>query len=85
MQYIQSVAELRLEIQQYVAHCFGISNDMSLRIRINDDLMDTTTLLSGMAQLAKADGTLHPAEQLYLQTLGHELGYADDALKVLME
>lgn len=32
MQYIKSVAELRLEIQQYVAHCFGISNDMSLRI-----------------------------------------------------
>ena len=39
----------------------------------------------GLAQLAKADGTLHPAEKLYLQTLGHELGYADDALKVLME
>ena len=50
-----------------------------------DDLMNATTLLSGMAQLAKADGTLHPAEKLYLQTLGHELGYADDALKVLME
>ena len=66
MQYIQSVAELRQEIQQYVAHCFGISNDMSLRIRINDDLMDTMTLLSGLAQLAKADGTIHLAEKLYI-------------------
>ncbi len=51
----------------------------------NDDLMNTTTLLTGLSQLAKADGTLHPAEKLYLQTLGHELGYADDALKLLVE
>ena len=50
-----------------------------------DDLMNATTLLSGLAQLAKADGTLHPAEKLYLQTLGHELGYTDDALKLLVE
>ena len=85
MQYIQSVAELRLEIQQYVAHCFGISNDMSLRIRINDDLMDTMTLLSGLAQLAKADGTLHPAEKLYIQTLGRELGYTDNVKTLLVE
>jgi len=51
----------------------------------HDDLMNATTLLSGMAQLAKADGTLYPAEKLYLQTLGHELGYTDDALKLLVE
>ena len=50
-----------------------------------DDLLNATTLLSGLAQLAKADGTLHPAEKLYLQSLGHELGYADDALKLLVE
>ncbi len=50
-----------------------------------DDLMNATTLLSGLAQLAKADGTLHPAEKLYLLTLGHELGYAEDAPKVLFE
>ena len=50
-----------------------------------DDMMNATTLLSGLAQLAKADGTLHPAEKLYLQTLGHELGYAEDSLKVLFE
>ncbi len=50
-----------------------------------DDLMDITTLLSGLAQLAKADGTLHPAEKLYLHTLGKELGYADDALKMLVD
>lgn len=33
----------------------------------------------------KANGTLHPAEKLYLLTLGHELGYAEDAPKVLFE
>ena len=33
----------------------------------------------------KANGTLHPAEKLYLQSLGHELGYAEDALKMLFE
>ena len=51
----------------------------------NDDLMNATTLLSGLSQVAKADGTLHPAEKLYLQSLGRELGYADDALKLLIE
>lgn len=51
----------------------------------NDDLMNTTTLLAGLAQVAKADGTLHPAEKLYLQSLGRELGYADDTLKLLIE
>ena len=50
-----------------------------------DDLMDVTTLLSGLAQLAKADGTLHPAEKLYIQTLGRELGYTDDAMMMLVE
>lgn len=33
----------------------------------------------------KANGTLHPAEKLYLQSLGHELGYAENALKMLFE
>ncbi len=50
-----------------------------------DDLMDVTTLLSGLAQLAKADGTLHPAEKLYIQTLGRELGYTDDVMMMLVE
>ena len=59
-------------------------NKVDLSI-FNDDLMNVTTLLSGLAQLAKADGTLHPAEKLYLQSLGRELGYTDDALKLLVE
>ena len=50
-----------------------------------DDMMSSTTLMAVLAQLAKADGTLHPAEKLYLYTLGHELGFADDALKLLSE
>ena len=65
-----------------------IDNQKQQKVDLNifkDDLMNATTLLSGLAQLAKADGTLHPAEKLYLQTLGHELGYTDDALKLLVE
>ena len=65
-----------------------IDNQKQQKVDLNifkDDLMNATTLLSGLAQLAKADGTHHPAEKLYLQTLGHELGYADDALKLLVE
>ena len=65
-----------------------IDNPKQQKVDLNifkDDLMNATTLLSGLAQLAKADGTLHPAEKLYLQTLGHELGYAEDSLKMLFE
>lgn len=50
-----------------------------------DDMMNSTTLMAALAQLAKADGTLHPAEKLYLQSLGHELGNADNDLKLLTE
>ena len=50
-----------------------------------DDMMNSTILMAALAQLAKADGTLHPAEKLYLQSLGHELGYADNDLKMLTE
>ena len=50
-----------------------------------DDMMSSTTLMAVLAQLAKADGSLHPAEKLYLQSLGHELGYADEDLKLLTE
>lgn len=50
-----------------------------------DDMMSSTTLMAVLAQLAKADGTLHPAEKLYLHSLGHELGYADNDLKLLTE
>ena len=50
-----------------------------------DDMMSSTTLMAALSQLAKADGTLHPAEKLYLQSLGHKLGYADNDLKLLTE
>ena len=50
-----------------------------------DDMMNSTTLMSVLAQLAKADGTIHPAEKLYLQSLGQELGYDDNELKLLTE
>ncbi len=50
-----------------------------------EDLMCSTTLLAGLSLLAKADGTLHPAEKLYLHSLGKELGYAEDAMKLIAE
>jgi len=65
-----------------------IDNPKQQKVDLNifkDDLMNATTLLSGLAQLAKADGTLHPAEKLYIQTLGRELGYTDDAMMMLVE
>lgn len=65
-----------------------IDNPKQQRVDLSvfkDDMMSSTTLMAALSQLAKADGTLHPAEKLYLQTLGHELGYAEDALKVLFE
>ena len=65
-----------------------IDNQKQQKVDLNifkDDLMNATTLLSGLAQLAKADGTLHPAEKLYIQTLGRELGYTDDAMMMLVE
>ena len=63
-----------------------IDNQKQQKVDLNifkDDLMNATTLLSGLAQLAKADGTLHPAEKLYIQTLGRELGYTDDAMMLV--
>jgi tellurite resistance protein len=68
--------------------CAEIDNPKQSKVDLEifkDDLMNATTLMSGLTQLAKADGTLHPAEKLYLYTLGHELGFADDALKLLSE
>lgn len=50
-----------------------------------DDMMSSTTLMAALARLAKTDGTLHSAEKLYLQSLGHELGYADEDLNLLTE
>lgn len=65
-----------------------IDNPKQLRVDLSvfkDDMMSSTTLMAALSQLAKADGTLHPAEKLYLQSLGHELGYADNDLKLLTE
>jgi len=49
-----------------------------------DDLMYSTTLLSGLSQLVMADGTIHPAEKLYLASIGKELGYSEDMLKQII-
>ena len=68
--------------------CAEIDNPKQQKVDLSifkDDMLNSTTLMSGLSQLAKADGTLHPAEKLYLSTLGHELGYADDTLKLLVE
>ena len=46
-----------------------------------DDVMYAATLLSGLSQLVMADGTIHPAEKIYLYSLAHELGYTDEMLQ----
>lgn len=48
------------------------------------DVMYSSTLLSGLLQLAKADGAIHPAELIYLNSLGHELGYNEDTMKQII-
>lgn len=50
-----------------------------------DDMMNSSTLMAGLTQLAKADGTLHPAEKLFLHKIGQELGYDDGTMKLLTE
>ena len=49
-----------------------------------DDLMYSATLLAGLSQLVMADGTIHPAEKIYISSLGHELGYTDEMLKQIV-
>lgn len=39
-----------------------------------NDMVLACSLLAGMAQLAKADGTLHPAECLYIRQIGSAIG-----------
>ena len=49
-----------------------------------DDMMYSATLLAGLSQLVMADGTVHPAEKIYINTIGHELGYTDEMLKQIL-
>lgn len=49
-----------------------------------DDIMYSSTLLAGLSQLVKADGTTHPAELIYLNSIGHELGYTEDSMKLII-
>ena len=49
-----------------------------------DDMMYSATLLAGLSQLVMADGTIHPAEKLYISSIGHELGYTDEMLKQIV-
>ena len=39
-----------------------------------DDFMYSSTLIAGLSQIAKADGTIHPAEKMYITSLAKELG-----------
>ena len=50
-----------------------------------DDLMNSTTLMAGLSQLAKSDGTMHPAEKIYLHSLAQELGYTEETMKLFLE
>ena len=50
-----------------------------------DDMLNSTSLMAGLSQLAKTDGTIHPAEKLFLHKIGQELGYDDEAIKLITE
>lgn len=49
-----------------------------------DDIMYSSTLLAGLTQLVMADGVLHPAEKIYLYSIGRELGYSDAAINEIL-
>lgn len=49
-----------------------------------EDMVNSSALLGALAQLAKADGVMHPAEVIYLNSLGHELGYNEDTMKQIL-
>ena len=49
-----------------------------------DDMMHSSTLLAGLSQLIKEDGTINPAELIYLNSIGRELGYTDENLKMII-
>lgn len=49
-----------------------------------EDIMYSSTLLAGLSQLAMADGKMHPAEMIYLNSLGHELGYNEGDIKQIL-
>ena len=44
---------------------------------LKEDKMNATTLLTGLARIAKADGTIHPAEKIYITQVARELGCTD--------
>lgn len=49
-----------------------------------EDMMNSASLLAGLSQLAKADGTIHVSEQIYINSLGKELGFDEATLKQIM-
>lgn len=46
-----------------------------------EDVVLSCSLMSGLTQLAHADGTIHPAEKMYLMSLGKEIGMDDAMIK----
>ncbi|MGM9831894.1 MAG: TerB family tellurite resistance protein [Paludibacteraceae bacterium] len=49
-----------------------------------DDMMYSATLLAGLYRLVMADGTIHPAENIYMRSIAHELGYTEEMLKQIV-
>lgn len=49
-----------------------------------EDMLNSSALLGALTQLAKADGVMHPAEVIYLNSLGHELGYSEEIMKQII-
>ena len=52
---------------------------------LKEDKMNAITLLTGLVRIAKADGTIHPAEKIYISSVAKELDCQDYVVKLLNE
>ena len=50
---------------------------------LKGDKMNATTLLTGLARIAKVDGTIHPAEKIYIVQIARELDCLDSVEDLL--
>ena len=50
-----------------------------------EDLVLSSSLMSGLTQLASADGTIQPAEKIYLMSLGKEIGMDETMVNAFMQ
>ena len=74
----KSVALLRAEIAKPGIQKVDFSG-------LKEDKMNAITLLTGLVRIAKADGSIHPAEKIYISSVAKELDCQDYVVKLLNE